>query len=119
MNPPLSAVPEIHQDIRGGTNISTSTSTSDILESQYLLLMLEETNVTVTGQQISEVTLDLPAGWSMVCGPDSTVQAAEVFPGFYQLVSWGGTGYLTATSFEPDKAYWALVHQETTVTLPP
>jgi len=46
-------------------------------------------------------------------------QAADVFPGFYQLVTWTGTGYTPATTFEPGKGYWALVLEETQIQLPP
>ncbi|MDP6047995.1 MAG: hypothetical protein QGG23_00905 [Candidatus Bathyarchaeota archaeon] len=42
-----------------------------------------------------------------------------VFFGFYQLVTWIGTGYASATAFDPGKGYWALVLSETNIQLPP
>jgi hypothetical protein len=42
-----------------------------------------------------------------------------VFFGFYQLVTWIGTGYASATAFDPGKGYWALVLSETNIPLPP
>jgi len=85
----------------------------------YWLLVLEDVNVTVSGIPVDEVTLTLSLGWSMIGGPNSVVQAADVFPGFYQLVTWTGTGYTPATVFEPGKGYWALVLEETQIQLPP
>jgi len=83
----------------------------------YWLLVLQETSVTVTGAPVRGVRLTLPPGWSMVGGPNMEVAASEVFPGFYQLVTWSGSGYASATSFEPGKGYWALVLEETEITL--
>ncbi len=85
----------------------------------YWLLVLQDTNVSVTGALVNEVNLTLSPGWSMVGGTDDEVQAADVFPGFYQLVTWTGTGYTPATVFEPGKGYWALVLEETQIQLPP
>jgi len=83
----------------------------------YWLLVLQDTNVTVKGAPVHGVLLTLPPGWSMVGGPNSEVAASEVFPGFYQLVTWSGSGYVSATSFEPGKGYWALVLQETEINI--
>jgi len=85
----------------------------------YWLLVLEDVNVTVTGIPVDEVTLTLSPGWSMVGGTFDEVQAAAVFPGFYQLVTWTGTGYTPASTFEPGRGYWALVLAETQIQLPP
>ena len=85
----------------------------------YWLLVLEEVNVTIFGDSIDQATFNLSPGWSMVGGPNSVVQASEVFPGFYQLVTWTGSGYISATVFEPGKGYWALVLAETSIQLPP
>ena len=85
----------------------------------YWLLVLQDTNITVTGIPVDEVTLTLSPGWSMIGGPNSVVTASDVFPGFYQLVTWTGTGYTPATVFEPGKGYWALVLEETQIQLPP
>jgi len=56
---------------------------------------------------------------NMVEGPNSVVQSSNVFSGFYQLVTWTGTGYTSASSFEPGKGYWALVIKETQIQLSP
>ena len=85
----------------------------------YWLLVLQDTNVTVNGTPLSEVTLTLSPGWSMVGGPNDVVTASDVFPGFYQLVTWTGTGYTPATVFKPGNGYWALVLTETQIQLPP
>lgn len=83
----------------------------------YWLLVLEDVNVTVMGDAVEEVTLDLPPGWSMVGGPDSSVLAADVFTEFHQMVTWSGVGYEGGTSFEPGRGYWVLVLEETQVNL--
>jgi hypothetical protein len=77
----------------------------------YWVLVLEETTVNVTaGAPVESYELDLPAGWSMIGSIyDSTVDASTVFPGYYQLLTWSGTSYVTATTIEPGKGYWALV----------
>ena len=85
----------------------------------YWLLVLEDVNVTVTGIPVDQVSMTLSPGWSMIGGPNSVVTASEVFPGFYQLVTWTGTGYTPATVFDPGKGYWALVLTETQIQLPP
>ena len=45
------------------------------------------------------------------------VNADEVFPGFYQLLTWDGTSYITSAVIEPGKGYWALVLESTTITV--
>ena len=85
----------------------------------YWLLVLEDVNVTVSGVPVDSLSLSLSPGWSMVGGTNDVVTASDVFPGFYQLVMWTGTGYTPATVFEPGKGYWALVLEETQIQLPP
>jgi len=85
----------------------------------YWLLVLEDVNITVSGTPLESLNLVLPAGWSMMGGLDTEVAASEVFPGFYQLVTWTGTGYIPAIVFESGKGYWALVLEETQIHLPP
>jgi len=81
----------------------------------YWLLVLQDVNVTVSGQPVSSVTLDMPPGWNMVGGPNSVVaKPSEI----YQLVTWSGSGYVPMTSFEPTKGYWALVFEAMQLTLP-
>jgi len=85
----------------------------------YWLLVLGDTNVTITGTPVESLNLTLSPGWSMIGGPNTGVPAVDVFPGFYQLVTWTGTGYAPATVFEPGKGFWALVLEETQIQLPP
>jgi len=84
----------------------------------YWLLVLEETNITISGTPVQSLNLTLTPGWSMIGGPNNVVQASDVFPRFYQLVTWSGTGYVTVSSFDPGKGYWALVLVETQIQLP-
>ena len=85
----------------------------------YWLLVLEDVNVSVSGTSVDSLVLSLSPGWNMVGGTFDEAQAADVFPDFYQLVTWTGTGYTPASTFEPGKGYWALVLEETQIQLPP
>ena len=85
----------------------------------YWLLVLEDVIVEVRGTPLGQVALSLDPGWNMVGGPNTAVDAVDVFPGFHQLVTWNGYGYQTSSSFEPGKGYWALVLSETNIQLPP
>ncbi|MDP6459136.1 MAG: hypothetical protein QGF78_07435, partial [Candidatus Bathyarchaeota archaeon] len=85
----------------------------------YWLLVLEDVIVEVRGTPLGQVALSLDPGWNMVGGPNTAVDAVDVFPGYYQLVTWNGYGYQTSSSFEPGKGYWALVLSETNIQLPP
>ena len=62
---------------------------------------------TFSGTPVESLNLNLSIGWSMIGGTNDDVQAAGVFPDFYQLVTWTGSGYVPATVFEPGKDYWA------------
>jgi hypothetical protein len=48
---------------------------------------------------VDSLNLSLSADWSMVDEKCDEGQAADVFPGFYQLVTWAGTGCTPATEF--------------------
>ena len=85
----------------------------------YWLLVLENKNVTVSGEPIDTLVLSLSPGWSLVGGPNCIIQAADVFPGFYQFAMWSGSGYVSTSSFEPGKGYWTLVLDEIQIQLPP
>ncbi len=85
----------------------------------YWLLVLEDVNVTLSGTSIETLNITLSLGWSMIGGTNDEVQAVGVFPDFYQLVTWTGTGYTPASTFEPGKGYWALVLETTEIELPP
>jgi len=85
----------------------------------YWLLVLEDAIIEVRGMPLERVTLNLDPGWNMAGGPNVVVDAGDVFPGFYQLVTWDGYGYRLTSSFEPGKGYWALVLDEIQIQLPP
>jgi len=55
----------------------------------------------------------------MISSFNVEANASDVFPGYYQLVTWDGSGYIAATMMEPGKGYWALVLEETQIQLPP
>ena len=85
----------------------------------YWVLVLEETTVSIeNADPVTSYELELPAGWSMIGSIfGETVDANLVFPGFYQLLTWDGSGYVTATTIEPGKGYWALVLEPTTINV--
>jgi hypothetical protein len=99
----------------------TSYAVSAVFEAGrgYWLLVLQDVDVTVSGQPVDSLSLGLSAGWNMVGGPIDEVEAVDVFSGFHQLVTWNGYGYQTSSSFEPGKGYWVLVLSETNIHLPP
>jgi rhodanese-related sulfurtransferase len=80
----------------------TSYVTPDTAEAGrgYWVLVLTDTTVTVAdGIPVASYELDLPAGWSMIGSIlPCTVDADCVFPDFYQLLTWDGTSYVTATT---------------------
>ena len=81
----------------------------------YWILVLEETTIEIKcGIPCSKYELDLPPGWSMIGSIITcTVDPDCVFPGFYQLLTWDGAGYIPSTTIEPGKGYWALVLEPT------
>ena len=85
----------------------------------YWILVLEETTVTIeNANPVTSYTKSLPPGWSMIGSIyQETVDASTVFPGFYQLLTWDGSGYVTSTTIEPGKGYWALVLETTTIVV--
>lgn len=85
----------------------------------YWVLVLEETAVTIeNAEHVTSYTTTLSAGWSMIGSIyGEAVNADDVFPGFYQLLTWDGTSYVTSTTIDPGKGYWALVLESTTITV--
>ena len=83
----------------------------------YWILVLEETTITIkNADPVTSYTKLLPAGWSMIGSIyEQTVNSDDVFPGFYQLLTWDGSSYVTSTTIEPGKGYWALVLEPTTI----
>ena len=79
-------------------------------------------NRTQVGLVVSEVVasgfqLNLSAGWNMVSSFDREVNAEDVFPDFFQLVTWNGQGYVSVDVMEPGKGYWAIVLEDTNITV--
>jgi len=85
----------------------------------YWVLVLEETTISIENAiPVTSYTKSLPAGWSMIGSIyGESVNADDVFPGFYQLLTWDGSGYVTSTIIESGKGYWALVLEPTTITV--
>jgi len=63
--------------------------------------------------------MNLSAGWNMISSYNVKANASDIFPGFYQLVTWDGSGYKAVTRMEPGKGYWALVLEDTQIKFPP
>jgi len=84
----------------------------------YWILVLEETTITIqNADPVTGYTKELPAGWSMIGSVyGKTIDANTVFSGFYQLLTWDRTSYVSSTTIEPRKGYWALVLEPTTIT---
>jgi len=85
----------------------------------YWVLVLADTTVTIRCDSlVGSYECDLPAGWSMIGSIITcTVDADCVFPSFYQLLTWDGTSYVTSTTIEPGKGYWALVLEPTHIVV--
>ena len=100
----------------GTSYISPTTAKAGVC---YWVLVLEETAVNIEDTEpVASYTRTLPAGWSMIGSIyDQTVDADDVFPGFYQLLTWDGSGYVTSTIIEPGKGYWALVLELTPINV--
>ena len=66
-------------------------------------------------------TLNLTAGWNMISLPflpeNPSAQSVMNEADYYQLATWSGTGYITATEFELGKGYWLLVLEDISITI--
>jgi hypothetical protein len=66
-------------------------------------------------------SLHLDAGWNMVSFPviPSDTSFTSIFndTGYYQVLTWSGTSYVTTTNAEAGHAYWVLVTSTTTVNV--
>jgi YVTN family beta-propeller protein len=84
----------------------------------YWILVLSDTTISIEGNPVNSYSSDLPAGWSMIGSVNGgVVNCASVFLGYYQMLTWTGTSYTTATTIEPGKGYWALVLTPTHITI--
>jgi len=103
----------------------TGTFTTDSCNTLPLLLSIDgEKHTLEPGESYSEsrtFVLSLTAGWNMVSLPflpsDPSAQSVMSGAGFFQLVTWSGTSYVTATEFELGKGYWLLVLEDTNITI--
>jgi hypothetical protein len=68
-----------------------------------------------------QITLEFNVGWNMVSLPiipdDPLASSVLGDVGFYQLVTWSGTGYVPVTTFEAGQGYWLLVIEDVNVTI--
>jgi hypothetical protein len=100
------------------TGTSYVTATNVEAGKGYWVLVLSETALTIEGSAVDSFEVDLPAGWSMIGSVnDGVCDCGSVFPGYYQALTWSGTSYVTATTIEPGKGYWALVLAPTHITV--
>ncbi len=85
----------------------------------YWVLVLANTTVTITnGIPVEMYERDLSPGWSMIGSIiNCTVDADLVFPAFYQLLTWDGSSYVSTTTIEPGKGYWAVVLDPTHIVV--
>jgi len=74
--------------------------------------------------EISELSIydiQLMAGWNMISVPctldNSNVDDVFSELGFYQIVTWDGSGYIVSTSIEAGKGYWVLVLEDTLLSI--
>ena len=106
------------------TITSDASNTVDILvvtpEDSVILIPGQSTLLTEAAPQQS-FTLNLTAGWNMASLPflpeDPSAQSVMSGAGFFQLVTWSGISYVTATEFELGKGYWLLVLEDTNITI--
>jgi hypothetical protein len=74
-----------------------------------------------TGTGTVSRDIQLSAGWNMVSFPilpaDTSFASIFAGKGYYQVLTWTGTSYVTATNAEAGKGYWVLVLSATTLTI--
>jgi len=84
----------------------------------YWVLVLEDVTVMVAGVPVMSYERDLPAGWSLIGSIYPCVVDADlVFPGYYELYTWDGSGYVRAYTIEPWKGYWVVVLEPTSIVV--
>ena len=99
-----------------GTNYTTPTSA--VAGQAYWIFVPTNQTVSITGTSSTTCTVDLQEGWNMIGSVyGQSIAASSVFSGYYQLVTWTGTSYQTATTIDDGQGYWVLVLQATDVTL--
>ena len=113
----------IHYDPENPTIQSDANNTVDVLvitPDDPILLPPGESYVLPEAAP-QTFTLNLTAGWNMVSIPflpdDPSAQSVMDGIGFFQLVTWSGTGYIVSTEFELGKGYWLLVLEDTSITI--
>jgi subtilisin family serine protease len=76
---------------------------------------------TVIAHYTFYVFIDLNVGWNMVSFQviPSNTSFSSIFSevGFYQVLTWSGTSYISPTNAEAGRGYWVLVLSATTVNV--
>ena len=84
----------------------------------WIFVAKDATLVVPNGAAVNSYTSTLDPGWNMIGSLLSyTVEADQVFPGFYQLYYWDGTNYISSDIIEPGVGYWAFVASTTEITV--
>jgi DNA-binding beta-propeller fold protein YncE len=100
------------------TGTSYTTPTNVEAGKGYWILVLSPTTINLEGMPVNSYSSDLSSGWSMIGSVNGgVVNCASVFLGYYQMLTWTGTSYITATTIEPGKGYWALVLNPLSITV--
>ena len=113
----------IHYDPENPTIQSETNSTVDVLvvTPDASVLVSPGESYVLPEAAPQTFTLNLTAGWNMVSIPflPDDPSARSVMDGidFFQLVTWGGKGYIASTEFELGKGYWLLVLEDTSITI--
>ena len=84
----------------------------------YWVLVLQDSEVIVTGLPVGELELTLMLGWNMVGGTNQESDLSSKIGEYHQCVGWSGVGYEGSQGLQPCKGYWVLVLVETRVILP-
>lgn len=82
----------------------------------YWLLSLQDTSITVYGDLVEQVVIDLLPAWNMIGGLNILSNTEGLFPSYNQFVTWNGMSYVDSTVFAPCIGYWAFVLEETRIT---
>ncbi len=85
--------------------------------SGYFVYVPCDLNITLRGSPVVGSGLALRAGWNMIGGPDHSVLASDVFPGFYQILTWDGEEFASVDYLEPYKGYWVLILEDTVLDM--
>jgi parallel beta-helix repeat protein len=108
----------IGYEVRSWSGTSYTTPTSAVAGQSYWIFVPTAHNLPVIGTPSASCTVALQAGWNMLGSVyDQSLAASSVFTGYYQLLTWTGTSYQTATTIGDGQGYWVFVLQSTEITL--